>query len=168
MNKPTVGQNIRRFRKEKTLTQSELAELLGVSVQAVSKWETDAGMPDISQIVPLARVLDVTTDRLLGMEDTEQDAAFDELKKRIGRSDRYAFDFSRDGVDTHYVYETAVSYFDQHPTSPKIAYICLRSLAQLVKESPDMREKSLLLAEGERYANCISERIMSSLVFIKA
>ena len=155
MNKPTVGQNIRRFRKEKTLTQSELAELLGVSVQAVSKWETDVGMPDISQIVPLARVLDVTTDRLLGMEDTEQDAAFDELKKRIGRSDRYAFDFSRDGVDTHYVYETAVSYFDQHPTSPKIAYICLRSLAQLVKESPDMREKSLLLAEGERYANCI-------------
>ncbi|MBE6557899.1 MAG: helix-turn-helix transcriptional regulator [Ruminococcaceae bacterium] len=86
MNKPTVGQNIRRFRKEKNMTQSELAELLGVSIQAISKWETDAGMPDISQIVPLARVLEVSTDNLLGMEDAEQEAAFEELKSLIGRS----------------------------------------------------------------------------------
>lgn len=87
MKKITVGQNIRRFRKEKKLTQSELAELIGVSVQAISKWETDAGMPDISQIVPLARVLEVSTDCLLGMEETEQDAVFAELKSRVGTFD---------------------------------------------------------------------------------
>lgn len=156
MNKPTVGQNIRRFRKEKNLTQSELAELIGVSVQAISKWETDAGMPDISQIVPLARVLDVSTDCLLGMVDNgAQEVAWQELRAKIGWYDRHAFDFSRDGLDTRYVYETAVPYFDQHPTSSKIAYICLRSLAQLVKENPDMREKPSLMAECERYANCI-------------
>lgn len=155
MMKPTVGQNIRRFRKEKQLTQSELAEFLGVSVQAISKWETDTGMPDISQIVPLARVLDVSTDCLLGMEDSEQEAAYAELKAKIGRSDRFAFDFSRDGVDTQFVYETAVPYFNEHPSSPVIAYVCLRSLAQLVKENPHMRDKALLIAEGERYANCI-------------
>ena len=155
MNKLSVGQNIRRFRKEKDLTQSELAELIGVSVQAVSKWETDVGMPDISQIVPLARVLEVTTDCLLGMADSEQDSAFEELKAKISRYDRFAFDFSRDGLDAKFVYETAVPYFNEHPSSPKIAYVCLRSLAQLVNENPTMREKALLISEGERYATCI-------------
>lgn len=156
MKKITVGQNIRRFRKEKKLTQSELAELIGVSVQAISKWETDAGMPDISQIVPLARVLEVSTDCLLGMEETEQDAVFAELKSRVGAFDTFAFDFAREGMDTKNLYEISVSYFEEHPTFPMIAYYCLRGLAQMITENPDWRDKASLIAEGERYANCIS------------
>lgn len=70
----SVGQMIKLCRKEKGLTQSELAELIGVSMQAVSKWETDAGMPDISQIVPLARVLGVSSDKLLGIVESDEDA----------------------------------------------------------------------------------------------
>lgn len=156
MKKITVGQNIRRFRKEKKLTQSELAELIGVSVQAISKWETDAGIPDISQIVPLARVLEVSTDCLLGMEETEQDAVFAELKSRVGTFDTFAFDFAREGMDTKNLYEISVSYFEEHPTFPMIAYYCLRGLAQMITENPDWRDKASLIAEGERYANCIS------------
>ena len=156
MNKPTVGQNIRRFRKEKNLTQSELAELIGVSVQAVSKWETDTGMPDISQIVPLARVLDVSTDCLLGMVDNEeQDAAFEELRSKVGCFDAFTFDFAKEGMNTEEMYKISVSYFDEHPTSPKIAYYCLRGLAQMVTENPNIREKTILITECERYANCI-------------
>ena len=52
----TMGQIIRRLRRDSGMTQDELAEILGVTFQAVSKWENDAGMPDISQIVPLAAV----------------------------------------------------------------------------------------------------------------
>jgi len=62
----TFGQRLKTLRKEAQLTQSELAEQLGVSVQALSKWECDSTMPDISQIVPLAAILEVTTDCLLG------------------------------------------------------------------------------------------------------
>ncbi|MBQ7379070.1 MAG: helix-turn-helix transcriptional regulator, partial [Clostridia bacterium] len=61
-----MGQIIRRLRKESNLTQEELAELLGITSQAVSKWENDTGMPDISQIVPIAHVFGVTTDILFG------------------------------------------------------------------------------------------------------
>lgn len=72
----TVGQRIKAFRKEKDFSQSEIAEKVGVSVQTVSKWECDAGMPDISQIVPLAKVLETSTDAILGMiGDEEEDLA---------------------------------------------------------------------------------------------
>ena len=62
----TMGQIIRRLRKERNLTQEELAEQLDVTFQAVSKWENDAVMPDISQVVPIANVFGVSTDVLFG------------------------------------------------------------------------------------------------------
>jgi Predicted transcriptional regulators len=61
-----LGSNIRAFRKNKGFTQEELADLLGVTPQAVSKWESEVGLPDVSMIVPLAQVLGVSTDALLG------------------------------------------------------------------------------------------------------
>ena len=66
----TIGQVIRRLRKERTFTQEELAEQLNISAQAVSKWENGTSMPDISQVVPLASVFGVTTDVLFGVEGT--------------------------------------------------------------------------------------------------
>ncbi len=63
----TMGQIIKKLRKECGFTQEELAEQLGVTFQAVSKWESGTGMPDISQVVPLATVFGVSTDVLFGM-----------------------------------------------------------------------------------------------------
>lgn len=73
--KETMGQIIRRLRKERNLTQEDLAEQLGITFQAVSKWENDTGMPDISQVVPLAHLFGVSTDVLFGVfeeNDTEE------------------------------------------------------------------------------------------------
>ena len=67
----TMGQIIRRLRKERNLTQEELAEQLNITYQAVSRWENGTGMPDISQIVPLSNLFDVTTDVLFGIHDTD-------------------------------------------------------------------------------------------------
>lgn len=63
-----MGQIIRRLRKERNLTQEELAEQLNITYQAVSRWENGTGMPDISQIVPLSNVFGVTTDVLFGKD----------------------------------------------------------------------------------------------------
>lgn len=63
-----MGKTIRRLRKERNLTQEELAERLNVTSQAISKWENAIGLPDISQIVPLANVLGVSTDILFGVD----------------------------------------------------------------------------------------------------
>ena len=75
----SIGKNIRKLRKERNLTQEELAELLGVTSQAVSKWENETGMPDISQVVPLAVVLQVPTDVLFGRDFVNDDATIEEI-----------------------------------------------------------------------------------------
>ena len=74
----TIGQIIKKLRKERNLTQEELAEQLNVTYQAISKWENETGMPDISQIIPLASVFGVSTDVLFGTLGTSDN---DELKK---------------------------------------------------------------------------------------
>ena len=68
-----LGTNIRRFRKNKGYTQEELAGLLGVTPQAVSRWESEAGLPDVSMIVPIAQTLGITTDALLGYQQQSRD-----------------------------------------------------------------------------------------------
>lgn len=61
----TVGRRIAMLRKDRGLSQEQLAEMLGVSGQAVSKWENDQTCPDISLLPQLARILGVTVDELL-------------------------------------------------------------------------------------------------------
>ncbi len=75
----SMGSIIRRLRKERGLTQEELAELLGVTFQAVSKWENNMGMPDISQVVPLANVFGVTTDTIFGTNTKDTSENIDEF-----------------------------------------------------------------------------------------
>lgn len=74
-----IYERIKYYRKRSSLTQSQLAALIGVSPQAVSKWETGTGSPDISLLVPLARTLGITTDELLEFRPiTDLDAMRDE------------------------------------------------------------------------------------------
>lgn len=63
--KETLGKRIAMLRKEKGLTQKQLSEKLGVSAQAVSKWENDINCPDIALLPLLSRILNVTVDVLL-------------------------------------------------------------------------------------------------------
>ena len=59
-----IGRNIRRLRKGKGMTQTELAHQLNVSFQAVSKWERGYSYPDTALLLPIAITLDVSLDTL--------------------------------------------------------------------------------------------------------
>ena len=61
----TLGKRIAALRKQKDLRQDDIAQLLDVSPQAVSKWENDQACPDIGLLPKLAKILGVTTDELL-------------------------------------------------------------------------------------------------------
>ena len=54
-----IGEVIRKYRKENHLTQEEMANYLGVTVPAVSKWETGNSYPDIALLAPIARLLKI-------------------------------------------------------------------------------------------------------------
>lgn len=68
----TLSKRIAALRKGKGMTQEELAERLGVSPQAVSKWENGQSCPDISLLPKLASIFGVTTDLLLTGEKAEE------------------------------------------------------------------------------------------------
>ena len=57
-----IGNRIRELRKASGMTQEQLAEQIGISFQAVSKWENNIALPDISLVPALARIFGVTTD----------------------------------------------------------------------------------------------------------
>lgn len=63
-----ISENIRAYRKQRNMMQEQLAEILGVSVGAVSKWERGAAVPDLGYIVQIAELFEVSVDSLLGYE----------------------------------------------------------------------------------------------------
>ncbi|MBF0170604.1 MAG: helix-turn-helix domain-containing protein [Nitrospinae bacterium] len=68
-----LGKRIRGRREARGLKQADIARALQVSAQAVSKWERGENAPDIAQLAPLARLLDLSLDRLLGATDEERE-----------------------------------------------------------------------------------------------
>ena len=70
MMNETIGNRIAKYRKAQGLTQEGLAEKLGLSAQAVSKWENDASCPDIGLLPQLCKTLGITTDELLTGKDS--------------------------------------------------------------------------------------------------
>jgi len=69
-----IGNVIRKYRKDKNLTQEEMAKRLGVTAPAVNKWENGNTLPDVSLLSPIARLLNISTDVLLSHEKELSDA----------------------------------------------------------------------------------------------
>ena len=80
MKKDTFGNMVAVLRKQKGMTQLELAEKMGVTDKAVSKWERDLSFPDVSSIPKLAEILDVSVDELM---QVKTDAKEDTTKRKI-------------------------------------------------------------------------------------
>lgn len=64
----TIGTTLRKLRLSRNMTQEQLAEVFGVSPQAVSRWENDSACPDVTLLPGIAMFFDTTTDEILGMD----------------------------------------------------------------------------------------------------
>jgi len=86
----SLSENIRRFRKERSLTQEQLSEALGVTPGAVYKWEAGLSVPELPMLVELADFFDVSVDVLLGyeMKDNRLDATVRRLQESRRSKDR--------------------------------------------------------------------------------
>ena len=102
----SLGNNIKKYRREMGITQEELAGILSITSQAVSKWESGAGLPDITQVIPLAQALNVSIDALFGFN---QDSYDSRLSAEVSKE----ADSLRDSGEQSQGALNAVEYLDQ-------------------------------------------------------
>ena len=86
INKEQFGQFIASVRKQKNMTQKELAGRLFVSDKAVSKWERGLSLPDVTMLMPLAHALDVSVAELLQGKRMEDELPKEEVDKIVKAS----------------------------------------------------------------------------------
>ena len=79
MTNKTLGEIINFLRKEKNMTQNDLAEKMNVTDKAVSKWERNLSCPDVNSIPKLAEILGVSVEELLNAQTKQDDNKIDEI-----------------------------------------------------------------------------------------
>ena len=100
MNQEKIGKFIAQKRKSKKLTQEQLAEKLGVSTNAVSKWERGLCLMDMSLLKPLSKILDVTINEILSGEEIKQEDIINKTDENIVKlTELYDLKSSKIGVD---------------------------------------------------------------------
>ncbi len=77
----TIGKKLYELRKQSGFTQDYVAEKLGVSAQAVSKWENDIACPDIMTLPHIAKLYNITIDELFKNEDVQSNVKFEKTEK---------------------------------------------------------------------------------------
>jgi len=77
-----IGENLKRLRREKDLTQEELAAHLGISFQAISKWERGESYPDITILPALSNYFKISIDELVGMEEIRRTEEYEKINKK--------------------------------------------------------------------------------------
>lgn len=77
-----IGEKLKKLRRNRDLTQEEVATHLGISYQAISKWERGDGYPDITMLPALANYFAVSVDELIGMEEITSASKLDEINKK--------------------------------------------------------------------------------------
>lgn len=78
----TLGQKLKEIRKKFGLSQEQLAEIINVSRQAITKWETDAGLPDTENLKELSRIFEISIDYLL---DNNNELPLLVMKKKLDK-----------------------------------------------------------------------------------
>lgn len=156
----TFGQRMKSLRRENDMTQEHLAELLSISPQAISRWETDTAMPDISLLPPLANLFNVTTDYLLGMETYQKDlrkAEFDEAFQEYWTHD-----------DKEKNYEIAVRAVSEYPG--EMAYVEWLASAEYYVGIPqsDDAEYVRLMESSVKHYKIVLENCQDPKLYNKA
>ena len=125
-----IGTNIYTLRKEKKITQAQLAEKLGVSEQAISKWENNQCAPDVSLFPIIAEFFGVSIDRLFGYHTSSYN---DEVEAIMKAAD--------DSMDTYKEIEIISEGLKKYPNSPDLKIYLAFSLSMVNRMSKDEKER---------------------------
>lgn len=144
-----LGEVIRKHRKMKELTQEEMARYLGVTAPAVNKWENGNAMPDITLLLPIARLLDVSLDELLSFR---KELTTEEIRELVQEAEQKFSELSYDDA-----FRWTKKQIELYPNCEALIY----SLAMEMEGQCLMQE----IRENEEYTafvlNCC-ERLLKS------
>ncbi len=84
----SIGSTIKRLRRERDITQEQLAEYLGITSRAISQWECDRTTPDISQLPALCHIFEVSSDTLLGIDLEKNNEEINQYIHRAAETDK--------------------------------------------------------------------------------
>lgn len=148
----TLAENLKRLRRERELTQEDLAQFLGVTNQAVSKWERDEGYPDITMLPIIANYFEVTVDDLLGNDIISKEEKILQYCDRFWNADN---SLSMDDC-----VEIAKKAYSEYPYDWRIIEIYIMSLTRRLSVIPD--EKTVI--ELRRLCEFVMEKCTDATV----
>ena len=142
----TIGHSIRYHRKRLKLTQVQLAEILDVTPQAVSRWENGTGLPDITMAVPLARALGTTTDELLRFGQRYQEF-----------EDRWRDTLQSQGDNPHTLLPVALDALTAFPRDAVFLFRAAVSCERIAEFSDNPQESMDYISRALAYAQLHDE-----------
>lgn len=151
-----LGENIKKFRFEHDLTQEQLADVLGVSPQAVSRWENGSTYPDIELLPAMAGFFEITLDELMGMAD------FQDEKQLQQTYDAYSVNASKGLVwENMELMRQALKRF---PNNERLRFNLMHNLYKIWDGACDSRGNCLAPEERQAYlqeAISLGERLLA-------
>ena len=169
-----IGQKIKDLRKKAEMTQDRLADYLGVSAQAVSKWELGQTAPDLSLIAPLCKVLGCSSDELLGIRTEDEDPREHELYMMVSGNDG-----NPDHFDTRLHLQKCLAAVEEYPRNLWFHYYCAMTESSLCgkvnpteeearekREHWDAAERRYLFILGETEDEKLRAFVYNNLVFM--
>ena len=139
-----IGTKIKQLRKEKKVTQEQLAEYLHISSQAISKWETGVSSPDLDQLPRLAIFFGTSLDNLLDFDQSQVDAAVEALIRESGRG-------GKDPAASEVFLRKAL---EKYPNND-LLMTCI--LEDMQEQNGDKSRSAEILEIGERILACTKD-----------
>nr|WP_302594717.1 helix-turn-helix transcriptional regulator [uncultured Acetatifactor sp.] len=137
MKYENFGSTLKELRKKRGLTQEQLAEYLGISSQAVSKWKNNISYPDVSLLPVLANYFQVSTDELLGVDTAKRTETIQKLC------------LAADGMIAEGRYAEAVAKLRldlvQYPVNDQLLYRLAWALTGTIREHPQNLDEAILI-----------------------
>lgn len=134
-----IGSIIKELRQKKKMSQEELAEYLGVSTQAVSRWETSVSYPDIILLPLIANVFNVTVDYLLGTDKFKNDKIVEEINETYRK-------YNKKG-DNVGCYEYMKKMYEKYPHIEKVQLMYANSCSAAHNEDKSIIDEGIEVLE---------------------
>ncbi len=163
----TIGDVIKKYRKNKGMTQEEMAARLGITAPAVNKWERGNTLPDVALLAPIARLLGITTDELLSFKDELTDEEINQYLSKIQKD--------LESKDFHDVFLSVKGKIEQYPNCEKLIWqaAVILDANRMAIELPDKDNyddvifgwyERCLLSEDERIRNQAADSLFYAFI----